>query len=71
MTVNGMEPAKIEAIRSFLRSIGTPVSLHDLEIEPTVHNIDTIYNYIRITMNLTKTWMTDRLRTGLEGLLSG
>ncbi len=71
MIVNGMEPAKIETIRSFLRSIGTPVSLRDLEIEPTARNIDIIYDYIRMTMNLTETWMIDRLRTGLEGLLSG
>lgn len=70
MMVNGMEAAQIEKITGFLRSIGTPVSLRDLDIEPTVANIDIIYDYIRTTMNLQEQWMTERLRSGLEGILS-
>jgi len=70
MLVNGMEAAKIEEIRNFLISIGTPVSLRDLDIEPTDENIETIYTYIRTAMNLTESWMTERLRAGLDKMLS-
>ncbi len=70
MIVNGMDSTQIKNVKIFLRSIGTPVSLRDLEIEPTASNIDTIYNYIRTTMNLTEVWMTERLRSGLEDPLS-
>jgi len=70
MLVNGMESAQIDETRNFLSSIGTPVSLRDLDIEPTSFNIDAIYTYIRTTMNLLEGWMTERLRAGLNGLLS-
>ena len=70
MLVNGMDAAQIENVVAFLRSIGTPVSLRDLDIEPTVANIDAIFGYIKTTMNLGEPWMIERLRKGLEGLLS-
>jgi len=69
MIVNGIDRTEIEKIRVFLNAIGTPTSLNDLEIEPTSHNIDIIYSYIVKTMNLSESWMTKRLRTGLEELL--
>jgi len=70
MLGNGMDVAQIESVIKFLRSIGTPVSLRDLDIEPTAANVDAIFDYIKTTMNLGEAWMIERLRSGLEGLLS-
>jgi len=70
MLVNGMDTAQIGEIRNFLLSIGTPVSLRDLEIEPTSANIDTIYTYIKTGMNLTEGWMLERVRAGLDEMLA-
>ena len=70
MLVNGMDAAQIEKVVAFLRSIGTPVSLRDLDIEPSAANVDAIFTYIKTTMNLGEAWMIERLRDGLEGLLS-
>jgi glycerol dehydrogenase len=70
MIVNGIDPLQIEMTRNFLVSIGTPVSLRDLDIEPVSGNIEKIYSYIRTTMNLEEPWMNQRLRSGLEGILS-
>lgn len=70
MIVNGMDSDQIKKTREFLISLGTPVCLRDLDIEPLSANIETIYSYIRTTMNLTEPWMTQRLRLGLEGMLS-
>jgi glycerol dehydrogenase len=70
MRVNGMEAEQIEEIKKFLHSIKTPVSLRDLDIEPTETNIDSIYTYIVTNMNLTENWMTERLRAGLDEMLS-
>lgn len=70
MLVNGMDAALIDEILKFLRSLGTPVSLRDLDIEPNAANVDAIFTYIKTTMNLGEPWMIERLRDGLEGLLS-
>ncbi len=68
--VNRAEPEQIDRTRTFLRSLGTPVSLFDLGIEPGPGNIDPIFTYIRDTMNLGEDWMNGRLRSGLEGILA-
>lgn len=70
MIVNGMDASLVNQVCTFLHSIGTPLSLRDLDIEPTESNIDKIYTYIQTTMNLKEIWMTTRLRSGLEGLLA-
>ncbi len=70
MFVNGMEPERIESTRTFLRSLGTPVCLSDIGIEPTPANIDKIFTYIWEGMNFQVDWFGNRLREGLRGLLS-
>jgi glycerol dehydrogenase len=70
MHVNGMDPARIESTKTFLRSLGTPVSLSDIGIEPSPANIDTIFAYIWESMNFKTDWFGARLREGLSGILS-
>ena len=70
MHVNGAEQVALDGARTFLRSLGTPVSLRDLDLEPSAANVDILYSYISASMDLKEEWMTKRLRSGLEGVLS-
>lgn len=70
MIVNRVDSLEIEKTRNFLKAIGTPVSLQDIDIEPESKNIEKIYSYIRTAMNLKEPWMNQCLRSGLEGMLS-
>ncbi len=69
MYVNGMDGSEIGCARSFLKGLGTPVSIEDLGIERNAENTRTIFRYIVEAMGLKEEWMTDRLKEGLERII--
>ncbi len=70
MYVNGMGEKEIDEAKRFLSSIGAPVAMRDIDIESSPSNIDVIYTYIVKNMGLDKDWMLERLRYGLEKVIS-
>jgi glycerol dehydrogenase len=70
MCVNGLGAKEIDEAERFLSSLGAPVAMRDIEIDPTPGNIEIIYKYIVENMGLTEDWMQDRLRYGLEKVIA-
>ncbi len=66
LAVNGYDEQRIKSVIEFLKKLGTPTKLSDIEIKPTEENIETILNYMFTTMDIRDTAMQDRIREGIR-----
>ncbi len=66
MAVNGEPQEKIEEILSFLRAIGTPTKLSDIDIDPTEQNLAVILNYVFSNMGIEDEQVKELIRTHIR-----
>jgi glycerol dehydrogenase len=69
MGTNGYSEEDINKTVGFLRSIGTPTKLRDLDIEPNEENLNTIYGYVFNSLRISDIDLQKKIEKNFERIL--
>lgn len=66
MGVNGYDERRIDEFVGFLKRLGTPTTLRDIDIEPTDQNIETLLDFVFTNMDISDEAIRASVRKNME-----